>query len=550
MNNNNWWRWGNPKEAQNLKDYPKLIHFLEELWKVKLEDDFQVPTNFSVPKTFFTKENFSHTFPKLKKEQFSNTDADRLKYAIARSYHDIIKVFKNAIQSYPDFVLFPESEEDIKHILDVCNTEDVKLITYSGGSNVTGATDINTKYKKIAVLNMTRMKALIEFDENSLTATFQTGIYGPDLEQILNKKGYTLGHFPQSFEFSTLGGWIATRSAGQESGLYGKIEDMVLGLKVLCPNGTIEHKDFPKHASGIDFHSLFVGSEGTLGVITTAKMKIAKLPKSYEWVVSIFKDFKSGSTALQKMVQVGIHPSITRLSDADETKMLSLMNNYKKTFIKMQLEKLMKFNLKNKGYTKPCILMMRFAIKHSGDESQISTSKRICRNSGGKMLPANVSTSWEEKRFALPYLRDTMVEHRIFIDTFETVTYWSNIENIYKGVRKALEEKSDYFNKNGLLFCHISHAYETGASLYFSMITKQDKNQEMEQWQHNKNIVSDAITTLGGAISHHHGVGADHQQWYLQKLSPNAQNLLLAIKKELDPNNILNPGKLFDGNRK
>lgn len=549
MKNENWWRWGNPEEAQNLKDYPKLIVFLEDLWKVKLNKDFQIPTSFNVPNSQFSKDDFFSTFSNLKENQFSNSEEDRLKYAIARSYHDIIKVFKDVIENYPDFILFPESEEDVQYILKVCNTKDIKLITYSGGSNVTGATQRDEHYSKVAVLNMTRMKSLLNIDEKSHTATFQTGIFGPELEQILNKKGYTLGHFPQSFEFSTLGGWIATRSAGQESGLYGKIEDLVLGLKVICPSGTIEHQDFPKHASGIDFHSLFIGSEGTLGVITAAKMKIAKLPKSYEWVVSIFKDFQSGSNAIQEMVQSGIHASITRLSDADETKMLSLMSHSKKSFIKTQVEKLVKFHLKRKGYTKPCILMMRFAIKNDNDSSQIITATKICKNNGGNLLPSNVSATWEENRFALPYLRDTMVEHRILIDTFETVTYWDNLNPLYKGVHQALAEKSDYFDKNGLLFCHISHAYETGASLYFSMLIRQEKNHELEQWQSYKNIVSDAITSLGGAISHHHGVGEDHQKWYIQKLSPNAQKLLLAIKKELDPNNILNPGKLFDGKR-
>ncbi|MCF6278796.1 MAG: FAD-binding oxidoreductase [Flavobacteriaceae bacterium] len=550
MNNNNWWRWGKPKEAQDLQDYPKLITYLEKLWNTKLKNDFQIPSTFSIPSALFSNENFTSTFPKLELKQFSNLNKDRLKYAIARSYHDIIKVFKNSIHNYPDFILFPESEEDVAYILKVCNEQDIKLITYSGGSNVTGATDRDEKYNKVAVLNITRMKSLIAIDEESMTATFQAGIYGPELEKILNKKAYTLGHFPQSFEFSTLGGWIATRSAGQESGLYGKIEDMVLGLKVICPNGKIEHQDFPRHASGIDFHSLFIGSEGTLGVITSAKMKIAKLPTSYQWVVSVFKNFQSGTKAIKEMVQGGIHASIVRLSDSDETKMLSLMSNSKKTYIKALLEKMVKYNLKKNGYTKPCILMMRFAIKHESDKGQIATSKSICKKNGGKMMPANVSSTWEEKRFALPYLRDTMVEHRILIDTFETITYWKNLDNLYQGVRKALTEKSDYFDKNGLLFCHISHAYETGASLYFTLIAQQEKNQEIEQWQRNKNIVSNAITKLGGAISHHHGVGADHQQWYLQKLSPNAQSLLLAIKKELDPKNILNPGKLFDGTRK
>lgn len=550
MNNDNWWRWGNPNEAQNLKDYPKLIDHFEELWSIKLKNNFKIPDKFEIPLPSFTLEDFKSIFPKLKEDQFSNSNEDRLKYSIARSYHDILKVFKNTIRSYPDFILFPKSEEDIKHILNTCNNNNIKLITYGGGSNVTGATDCDNSHEKIAMLNMTRMNAMSALDDESLTATFQAGIYGPELEKHLNGKGYTLGHFPQSFEFSTLGGWIATRSAGQESGLYGKIEDMVLRLKVLCPSGSLEHQDFPKHASGIDFHSLFIGSEGTLGIITSAKMKISKLPGSYNWTVALFKDFQHGSLAIKEMVQNGIHASITRLSDAEETKILSLMSHSEKSFAKTQIEKWVKARLIKKGYDRPCLLMMRFAIKQPSDKMQITDAKAICKKHNAKILPSNISSTWEKKRFSLPYLRDTMIEHRLLIDTFETVTYWSNLNDLYNGIRKALAERSDFFEKKGLLFCHISHAYETGASLYFSMIVPQEKNQELEQWKQYKTVVSDAISELGGAISHHHGVGKDHQQWYLQKLSLNAQKLLQTIKHELDPKNILNPGKLFDATKR
>lgn len=550
MKDSNWWRWGNPKEAQNLQDYPKLINHFESLWNIKLIDDFHIPGEFSIPSPKLELSDLKSKFSALNENQFSVANEDRLKYAIARSYHDILKVFKNGIQFYPDFILFPESDEDVKHILSVCNENDIKLVTYSGGSNVTGATESTNVSGSIAILNMTRMNSLIELDEDSLTATFQAGIYGPEVENKLNAKGFTLGHFPQSFEYSTLGGWVATRSAGQESGLYGKIEDMVLGLNVLAPSGEINHEDYPKHASGIDFHSLFVGSEGTLGVITSAKMKISKIPQSYSWSVALFKDFESGSDAIKEMTQSGIHASITRLSDADETKMLSLMSSPEKSWIKAKIKEIVKARLIKKGYTKPCILMMRFAIKHAMDTHQIAAAKTICKGNGAKMLPANVSSTWEEKRFALPYLRDTMLEHRLLIDTFETVTYWSNLDNLYQGVRKALTEKSDYFERKGLLFCHISHAYETGASLYFTLIIPQEKDQELEQWQRYKKVVSDVVIELGGAISHHHGVGKDHQHWYLQKLPANGQKLLQAIKQDLDPKNILNPGKLFDGSKK
>ncbi len=544
MDNNNWWKWGDPNQSQHLSQYPKLINFLESEWSVKLADDFKIPHEFDLPESKFQESNFNDLFHQLNNNQFSNSKIDRLRYAIARSYHDVIKVFSNQILHYPDFILFPESNKDIDHILEVANNNQISIVTYSGGSNVTGATEVDDRLT--LVLNMTRMNSLLEMDEISETATFQAGIYGPELEKILNEKGFTLGHFPQSFEYSTLGGWVATRSAGQESGLYGKIEDMVLGVNVKCPSGNIEHVDFPKHASGIDFHHLFVGSEGTLGVITEVKVQISRLPQQYSWSVALFKDFESGANAIRQMVQEGIHPSITRLSDATETKMLSLMSHSNPTGIKKVIQNFVKKRLKNQGYTQPCILMMRFAIRNVADKIQPDAAKAICKINGAKILPANVSSTWEENRFALPYLRDTMVEHRILIDTFETVTYWSNLQSLYTSVKSSLEKDSDFFTKKGQLFCHVSHAYETGASLYFTMLIPQEKGNELAQWKKYKETVSIALTNAGGAISHHHGVGKDHQQWYQQKLSKNAQSLLKNVKKQLDPNNILNPGKLFD----
>ena len=545
MKDSTWWKWGNPQESQHLSKYPKLIKYLQELWNTELTDDFQVPVDFDIPVSEFSSDKFKSTFPELKEGQFSNSEYDRLKYSIARSYHDVLKVFTGEIISYPDVILFPESNEDVAHVLSQAEKNNIKVITYSGGSNVTGATEINGK-SIVLVLNMTRLNKLLEIDKISETATFQSGIYGPELEKKLNKEGFTLGHFPQSFEYSTLGGWIATRSAGQESGLYGKIEDMVLGVKTICPSSTIEHTDFPRHASGIDFHHLFIGSEGTLGVITEAKMKISKLPSNYIWAVALFKDFESGSNAIREMVQSGVHASITRLSDANETKMLSLMSNSKARGLKKFIQNLVKKRLAKTGYAKPCILMMRFAIRNNTDLHQPGVAKNICKANGAKILPPNVSSTWEENRFALPYLRDTMVEHRILIDTFETVTYWKNLQNLYKTVQKKLTENSDFSQKGGLLFCHISHAYETGASLYFTMLVKQERGNELQQWKRYKEIVSEAIIKAGGAISHHHGVGKDHQKWYLQKLSGNAKELLQVVKKHLDPKNILNPGKLFD----
>ncbi|HIN40702.1 MAG TPA: FAD-binding oxidoreductase, partial [Flavobacteriales bacterium] len=362
----------------------------------------------------------------------------------------------------------------------------------------------------------------------------------------LNNKGLTLGHFPQSFEFSTLGGWIATRSAGQESGKYGKIEDMVLGLKAVTPKFILENKDFPKHASGIDTYPLLVGSEGTLGVIVEAKMKINPIPKAHSWIVALFKDFDSGANALRKMVQSGLHPCISRLSDKTETQMLSLLNNAETKGLKKLMQTLTKSYLKNKGFDKPCMLMLQFVNNGPEDKSTIKHAKKILRKRKAVILPSSMASNWESNRFSLPYIRESLIQHRILLDTFETSTYWRNLIPLYEHIKEDLRKKSDYFDKGGILFCHISHSYKTGASLYFSLIAIQEKGNEMAQWNKIKELVTTAIYEGGGAISHHHGIGKAHKKWYNKQLSNDERLLLKTIKSHLDPEGILNPGKLYD----
>lgn len=546
MNNQTLWKWGDPDKSFHLNSYPKLRNFLEHTWNKKLVDDFKPAFIFEkIAKETFSVNQFQDIFPNLKLNQFSNSKNERLKFALGKSYFDVIRVFTDAVVSAPDFVLSPNTEGEVYYILQQCEIHGISVITFSGGSNVTGAFD----HKKLGVtctLNLRKLNKLLEIDTVSNTATFEAGIMGPELEKLLNEKGFTLGHFPQSFEYSALGGWIATRSAGQESGLYGKIEDMVLGLTVVVPRGIITHEDYPKHASGIDIHPLFMGSEGTLGVITKAKVKISRTPKKYKWIVAIFKDFNTGTKTVQELVQAGVHPAICRLSDPMETKMLSFFSHSENTGIKKMIQDFYKKRLKSQGFGKPSLLMLRFAIKNEADEATVKMAKRIIKTFDSKLLPSNISADWESNRFSLPYLRDTLIEHRVLIDTFETVAYWKNLIPLYNSVSVALKATSNFFDKGGILFCHISHSYETGASLYFTIIAPQELDNEVAQWKKIKSVVSEAIIINNGAISHHHGVGKDHRKWYLQKLGVEARLLLQAIKAHLDPKDILNPGSLFD----
>ncbi len=542
--NSNLWRWGNPANAVHLSQFPKLKLFLENKFGTKLNPDIKIPSFKSAPSRF-SENDLKNIFPDLKQNQVSLQEHDRLRFTFGKSYYDVIKMLTTQKIFSPDFVLFPETIEDISYILKQAVKNKIKIITFGGGSNVVGAFDTDASMP-VCVLNMERLNRLIEIDYDSHTATFETGIFGPELEKILNEKNFTLGHFPQSFEFSTLGGWLALRSAGQESGLYGKIEDIVLQMKIVTPAGIIENIGFPRHACGPDFHHLFLGSEGTLGIIAQAKLRIHKKPENYFWKIALFRNFENGAEALQEIIQAGIHPAVARFSDISETKLSSLISHTEKKGFQKIVQSLMKSWLKSKGYNEPCVLMMRFAVRNDSDYTAANTAAQIAKKHGAQKLPSSVAASWEKTRFSLPYLRDTLVEHRVFIDTFETVTYWKNLVPLYHHIKKALKSNSDYFDKGGILLCHISHVYETGASLYFTMITAQEKENEIEQWQRLKKIVSDAILENGGAISHHHGIGKDHQNWYLQQLNPETKKFLQAIKNYIDPENILNPGKLID----
>jgi len=543
---NNFWRWGDPSKAIHLNHFPKFKSFLQEKWDCELKIDFPVPDlENRISESKFSESDFSAIFSSLSQNQFSNSKADRIKYGFGKSYHDLIRIFTGNIPPLPDFVLFPENEKEVALILEQASKQKINIVPFSGGSNVTGAFELNTEKQITCCVNLQRMKQLISIDETSHTAVFETGIFGPELESILNEKGFTLGHFPQSFEYSTLGGWLATRSGGQESGQYGKIEDIVLGLKVVTPSGNISTTDFPKHASGIDTFRLFIGSEGTLGIITQAKIKIHKLVNNHEWVVALFKSFEEGTAAVSGLLQQGIHPGIARLSDALETKLFSTMRNSESQGLKKLVSSFIKSRVESKGFTEPCILMFRFAIKNPSDSAAVKFSKNFLEAHNAFLLPSSTSGNWAEHRFTLPYLRDTLIEHRVMIDTFETVAYWKDINTLYATVKKSLNY-SDFYQKGGLLFCHMSHVYETGACLYFTMIAPMENGNEEQQWLNYKTIVTDALIQSGGAVSHHHGVGKDHQRWYLQTTSTEEKQLLQSVKKYLDPNNIMNPGKLFD----
>ena len=550
--NQDWWKWGDPAEHRHLSEYPKMKAMLEERWDSKITEDFLPPKKFDIAEvTEKNKETIKDIFASLSGRKISFKTEDRLFVALGKSYFDAIRILKNDQIAYPDAVLSPTTHDEVDYILLQANEHNIQLTPFGGGSNVVGAlSNDNLKAKpglRIS-LNLRNMDKLIKLDENHMTATFQGGILGPALEKILNEKGFTLGHFPQSFEFSSLGGWVVTRSAGQASTFYGKIEDLVESITVATPTGTIHTPHFTHDATGINILPLFFGSEGTLGIVTEVTVKIKKVSRYQRWVCALFPDFDSGSLCLKECIQNGVKPSVVRRSDANETTLFAKLasEKHQPTFTENIKKEIQKWVLKFKNLESPCLMIMCLEEIGPNAASQAVFTKNLIEKYQGMVAPESVGKKWAENRFKSPYMRDTMLEHRIFIDTMETYVPWEDVPKLHKNLTKALSTAKAFHKEKGFFLAHLSHIYTSGACMYFTLVTKMNAGQEIEQWRDIKTLVTETILHNNGTVSHHHGVGADHQKWYLKYSDPLTLEVLRVVKQKLDPKNILNAGKLYN----
>ncbi len=542
-----WWKWGEAGRRKSMDDYPKLAPFLSgryagQSWNVSAPvASVPLRRDPAAHNELFVR--FSAELPHV---QVSNDPDLRLEKSLGKSYHDLIRVLSQEPLDLPDWIVFPKNHEETEAVLNWASRYRVSVVPFGGGSNVVGAFDRTAWDAPKLMLDMHQMNRMLELDEVNLTARFEAGIFGPALEKELNARGFTLSHFPQSFEYSTLGGWIATRSAGQESTGYGRIEDLTVSIRAASPAGSIETSCFEGDAEGVNLRWLFYGSEGTLGVITEARLRIHRLTKSKKWMTALFPDFEQGSAALREMVQAGIWPSVVRFSDEEETRLLSLLSHSNPSLTASLQSALLKKYLSWKNMKSPCLMMLRF----DGSEAQASLlkkeSKTLAVRHGGIYVGESAGIKWESSRFGLPYLRDDMLERGLLVDTMETIMPWNKIGVLKDTLKKNLEKSAAFGNEKGLLMTHLSHLYMSGSSMYFTVITPMNKQAPLQQWREIKQIVSDTIHEAGGPVSHHHSVGLDHRPWYLKRTDALSLDLLRSLKHKLDPEGILNPGKLFD----
>lgn len=466
-------------------------------------------------------------------------DADRLLHAGGKSTPDLLRRKDTGVQDAPDAVLLPGSEEEVADLLRHCAQRGIAVVPFGGGTSVVGGLDpIRGGFPAVIALDLRRLNELHGLDEVSGEAELGAGLTGPEAERLLAERGFSIGHFPQSFEFASIGGYAATRSSGQNSAGYGRFDDMVRGLRAITPAGVLDVGRAPASAAGPDLRQLLLGSEGVFGVITRVRVRVHPVPEVRRYQAWSFPDFATGAAALRAVVQTGTGPTVIRLSDEAETGVNLATTE----------------TIGEQSITGGCLAITAFEGTAAHADSRLAETSAVLTAQGGTALGEEPARAWEHGRFSAPYLRDSLLAAGALCETLETATNWSNLGALKAAVTEALTTSLGGGDPgNGppgetgtpaLVLCHISHVYPTGASLYFTVVAAQRGN-PIEQWRKAKVAASEAMVRCGATITHHHAVGADHRQWMVDEVGELGVEVLRAVKGVLDPTGILNPGKLI-----
>ncbi len=456
-------------------------------------------------------------------------DQDRLLHAGGKSTLDLLRRKDTGEQDAPDAVLLPGDDSDVAAILQYCSEHDIAVVPFGGGTSVVGGLDpIRGSFSAAVSLDLRRLDQLHSLDEISGEAELGAGLTGPDAERLLGERGYSLGHFPQSFQFVTIGGLAATRSSGQNSAGYGRFNDMVRGLRTVTPVGVLDLGRAPESAAGPDLRQLMIGSEGVFGVITRVRVRVHPLPVATRYEAWSFPNFATGADALRAVVQTGTGPTVIRLSDEAETGVNLATTE----------------SIGEEQITGGCLAITVFEGSQAHVESRHAETRAVLQAAGGTSLGEAPARAWEHGRFNAPYLRDALLSAGALCETLETATNWSNVPALKAAVTEALTTSLAESGTPALVLCHISHVYPTGASLYFTVVAGQRGN-PIEHWRKAKTAASDAMVRTGATITHHHAVGADHRPWMQHEVGDLGVAVLRAVKATLDPKGILNPGKLI-----
>jgi alkyldihydroxyacetonephosphate synthase len=471
----------------------------------------------------------------------AHTDREaRIRHAAGRGYPDLVRLRSGELEGAPDAVLRPGSEAALRRVLEACAREGVAVVPFGGGTSVVGGVaPLRGEHRAVVSLDLGAL-CHVRLDRASMTASLGPGLRGPQAESALRAHGFTLGHFPQSFEYATVGGFAATRSAGQASSGYGRFDDLVTSLRMQTPAGELSTLATPHTAAGPSLRQLALGSEGAFGVISEVTARVRPAPRERRYEAWIAPDFASGRELLRELAQGGAMPDVLRLSDEEETR-VSLALSSSGGLTARALDAYLGLRRRRGG----CIVICGWEGERLSLGRRRAVAVEMLRRGGAVALGTRGGEAWRRGRFEGPYLRDALMDLGYMVETLETSHTWSRLDGLYRAVGRALQDSLEAQGTPPIVFCHVSHTYGDGASLYFTFLARRRPGHEIEQWRAAKAAACEAIVAEGATITHHHAIGRDHTPYMRAEVGELGIEALRAVKETFDPTGIMNPGKLL-----
>jgi alkyldihydroxyacetonephosphate synthase len=547
-----WWGWGVEGVSFHHEDKPAFRPFVINAIDLDVSTTPAAPMSLddlAIPTPLIGDQLLAELADAVGAENAIQDDLDRIVHTYGKSARDLLRIRTGDIPRVPDVVVYPSSEAEVQLIVDRAVAADAVIIPYGGGSNISGSLHApEDETRPVISVDLGRLNQVIDIDEDSGLARIQAGAQGPDLEEQLGVRGWTLGHFPDSFTHSTLGGWVATRSSGMQSDKYGDISDIARGMRVVMPGKVLQLRPLPHTSTGPSVREMVLGSEGRLGVITEVTVQVHRIPEVRLILGYLFPSWEASLAAMHDISTSDAHPSITRVSDAKETAFsFATRKKSNRISISSLISKGMMKVLQRRGWRldEVCLAF----IGYEGGKAHVARQKAIVKDivsrHGGIVVGKGPGELYDQKKFDTPYIRDFLLDRGAVGDVSETAAPWSKLLPLYTNVLAAAEKVYAHLGVAGWIMCHLSHSYHSGACLYFTFAFKHDGVDPLGQYEPLKNAIQQAFVDSGGTLSHHHAVGTEHAAWLEQDISAPGVHMIDGLFTAMDPGRNFNPGKII-----
>jgi len=551
-----WWGWGNEGVGFHHEDKPGFAPFVLKAVGLDLHKATKAEepsfADLKVPASNAEASLIAALVAVAGDEHVTTDDMVRVIHTYGKSLRDLVRIRNNWIERAPDVVVYPADEAEVQGIVSAAVAANAVIIPFGGGSNIAGSLEpLPTETRTVISLDLGRLRLVTAIDAEAGLATIQAGAQGPDLEKQLNDKGWTIGHFPDSFTHSTVGGWVATRSSGMQSDKYGDIADICRGLRVVRPNGTLVLRPLPSTSSGPSVREMILGSEGRLGIITEVTVQVHRIPAQRDVYAYFFPNWEAGIAALREVSESDAAPSITRISDASETGFTLATSKPRKGLDKFKADTMLPWIMGRKwgkeNLDKICISFIGYEGSPAHAKIQRKLTEKIIRKHGGlTIIGTGPGILYDQKKFDTPYLRDFLLDMGAAGDVSETATPWSSINQVHDAAYAAARGAYAEIGIDGWIMSHMSHSYHSGACLYFTFAFV-FKNDPIAEYNLVKNAIQQSFVDNKATISHHHGVGVEHSPWLEEDISPEGVVVMKALFAGADPGLNFNPGKVTQG---